>query len=68
MSMRQRAGWRPATRVGTVRLTAGMAGCGGWPRSLLSSRGREAAGLEEGVSDHRHQRVSVQPIHDRPSN
>ena len=38
-----------------------MVGCGGGPpTSFFPSRCFEAAGLEEGVGDHRHQRVSVQ--------
>ena len=41
-------------------LTAGMVGCGGGPPTLFfPSRGFEAAGLEEGVGDHRHQGISV---------
>jgi hypothetical protein len=41
-------------------LTAGMVGCGGGPGILFfPSRSLEAAGLQEGVGDHRHQRVSV---------
>src|ERR1700691_1141644 len=40
---------------------AGMLGCGGGPEILFfPSRCFEAAGLEEGVGDHRHQRVSMQ--------
>ena len=40
---------------------AGMVGCGGGPPTLFfPSRCFEAAGLEEGVGNHRHQRVSVQ--------
>lgn len=40
---------------------AGMVGCGGGPPTLFfPSRCFEAAGLEERVGDHRHQRVSVQ--------
>ena len=43
-------------------LTAGMLGCGGGPGTLFfPSRCGEAAGLEEGVGDHCHQCVSVQP-------
>ena len=39
---------------------AGMLGCGGGPEILFfPSRCFEAAGLEEGVGDHRHQRVSM---------
>jgi hypothetical protein len=39
---------------------AGMLGCGGGPEILFfSSRCFEAAGLEEGVGDHRHQPVSM---------
>ncbi len=48
-------------------LTAGMVGCGGGPGTLFPSRGREAAGLNERVGDHRHQSVSVQARQDRPS-
>src|SRR5689334_23964840 len=40
---------------------AGRVGCGGGPLSLFSpSRLSEPAGLEEGVSDHRHQGVAMQ--------
>lgn len=40
--------------------TAGMVGCGGGPETLFfPSRCGEAAGLEEGVGDHRHQSVSM---------
>jgi len=40
---------------------AGMLGCGGGPPILFfPSRCFEAAGLEKGVGDHRHQRVSMQ--------
>jgi hypothetical protein len=43
-------------------LMAGMLGWGGGPPTLFfPSRCSEAVGLEEGVSDHGHQRVSVQP-------
>ena len=43
-------------------LMAGMVGCGGGPPILFfPSRGLEAAGLEEGIGDHGHQGVSVQP-------
>ena len=42
-------------------LMAGMLGCGGGPEILFfPSRCFEAAGLEEGVGDYRHQRVSMQ--------
>ena len=41
---------------------AGMLGCGGGPASLFfPSRCFEAAGLEKGVGDHRHQGMSMQP-------
>jgi hypothetical protein len=40
-------------------LMAGMLGCGGGPEIIFPSRCFEAAGLEEGVGDHRHQRVSM---------
>jgi hypothetical protein len=40
-------------------LMAGMLGCGGGPETLFPSRDLEAAGLEEGVDNHRHQAVSV---------
>ena len=40
---------------------AGRLGCGGGPVILFSPSGLlEAAGLQEGVGDHRHQRVPVQ--------
>ena len=40
---------------------AGMLGCGGGPPILFfPPRGFKAAGLEEGVGDHRHQCVSMQ--------
>ena len=40
---------------------AGMLGCGGGPEILFfPSRCFEAAGLEEGVGDHRHQGMSMQ--------
>ena len=43
-------------------LMAGMLGCGGRPPTLFfPSRCFEAAELEEGVGDHGHQGVSVQP-------
>ena len=36
-------------------LTAGMLGCGGGPETLFfPSRDLEAAGLEEGIGNHRH--------------
>lgn len=42
-------------------LTAGMVGCGGGPATLFfPSRSLEAAGLQKGIGDHRHQCVSVQ--------
>ena len=42
-------------------LTAGMVGCGGGPATVFfPSRGFEAAGLQKGVGDHRHQSVPVQ--------
>ena len=42
-------------------LMAGMLGCGGGPVTLFfPSRCFEAAGLEEGEGDHRHQAMSVQ--------
>jgi len=42
-------------------LMAGMLGCGGGPPTLFfPSRCFEAAGLEKGVSDHRHQGMSMQ--------
>lgn len=42
-------------------LMAGMVGCGGGPGILFfPPRCFEAAGLQEGVGDHRHQGVSVQ--------
>ena len=42
-------------------LMAGMVGCGGGPPAIFfPPRCFEAAGLEKGVSDHRHQGVSVQ--------
>ena len=41
-------------------LMAGMLGCGGGPATLFFPfRGVDAAGLEEGVSDHCHQGVSM---------
>jgi hypothetical protein len=41
-------------------LMAGMLGCGGGPETLFfPSRCGEAVGLKEGVSDHRHQGMSV---------
>jgi hypothetical protein len=41
-------------------LMAGMLGCGGGPETLFfPSRCGEAAGLEEGVGDHRHQGMPV---------
>jgi len=41
-------------------LMAGMLGCGGGPLTLFfPTRCFDAAGLEEGVSDHRHQGVSM---------
>jgi hypothetical protein len=41
-------------------LMAGMLGCGGGPETLFfPSRCFEAAGLKEGVGDHRHQRMSM---------
>jgi hypothetical protein len=41
-------------------LMAGMLGCGGGPTILFfPSRCFEAAGLKEGVGDHRHQGMSV---------
>ena len=41
-------------------LTAGMVGCEGGPGVLFfPSRGGKAAGLQEGMGDHRHQGVSV---------
>jgi hypothetical protein len=41
-------------------LMAGMLGCGGGPAILFfPSRRFEAARLEEGVRDHRHQGVSM---------
>jgi len=41
-------------------LIAGMLGWGGGPPTLFfPSRGFEAAGLEESVGDHDHQRVPV---------
>jgi len=41
-------------------LMAGMLGCGGGPATLFfPSRCFEAAGLEEGVGDHRHQSMTV---------
>ena len=42
-------------------LMAGGLGCGGGPPNFFPSRGLEAAGLEEGVSDHGHQGGPVQP-------
>ena len=40
---------------------AGKLGCGGGPPTLFfPSRCFEATGLEKGVGDHRHQRMSVQ--------
>src|SRR5512136_470580 len=40
---------------------AGMVGCGGGPPTLFfPPRLLEAAGLEEGISDHGHQSMSVQ--------
>ena len=51
-----------AKRSRMACLMAGMLGCGGGPATLFfPSRCFEAAGLEEGVSDHGHQGVSVQP-------
>jgi hypothetical protein len=41
-------------------LMAGMLGCGGGPETLFfPSRCFEAAGLEEGVGDYRHQGMPV---------
>jgi hypothetical protein len=41
-------------------LMAGMLGCGGGPEILFfPPRWFEAAGLKEGVGDHRHQRMSM---------
>ena len=41
-------------------LMAGMLGCGGGPAILFfPPRCFEAAGLKEGVGDHRHQRMSM---------
>jgi len=41
-------------------LMAGMLGCGGGPAILFfPSRRFEAAGLEEGVRNHRHQGMSM---------
>ena len=46
-----------------ARLIAGMLGCGGGPPILFfPSRCFEAAGLEEGIGDHRHERVAVQAM------
>ena len=48
-------------------LTAGMLGCGGGPEILFfPSRCFEAAGLEEGVGDHRHERMSVKALPGSP--
>jgi hypothetical protein len=41
-------------------LMAGMLGCGGGPATLFfPSRCFEAAGLEKGIGDHRHQGMSM---------
>ena len=41
---------------------AGRLGCGGGPGILFSPTSvLEAAGLQEGIGDHRHQCVSVKP-------
>ena len=48
-----------AKRSRMACLMAGMLGCGGGPRLFFPSRCFEAAGLEEGVSDHGHQGMSV---------
>jgi ribosomal protein S27E len=37
----------------------GSVGCGGPAEILFSPRGGEAKMLEEGVSDHRHQRMAM---------
>src|SRR5450631_3249624 len=57
-----RLGGGRAKRSRMACLMAGMPGCGGGPPALFfPSRCFEAAGLEEGVGDHGHQGVSVQP-------
>jgi IS5 family transposase len=58
----QRVGGGLAHMLRMACRTAGMVGCGGGPPTLFfPSRGGKAAGLKEGVGDHRHQCVSVQP-------
>jgi hypothetical protein len=55
-----RFGGGRAKRSRMACLIAGMLGCGGGPPILFfPSRCFEAAGLEECVGDHRHQRVSM---------
>src|SRR4029077_18420742 len=64
MSMSQRAHRRGGGRAKRSRiacLMAGMLGCGGGPEILFfPSRCFLAAGWEEGVAAHRHQRVSME--------
>ena len=56
-----RKGGERARAAATAFRTAGNVGCGGPARILFSpGRGGEAATLEEGVGDHRHQRAAMQ--------
>lgn len=55
-----RSGGGRAKMSSIAFLRAGMLGCGGGPVSLFfPSRGLEAAGLEKGIGDHRHQGMSM---------